>query len=342
MKVTIQDIAKAANVAKSTVSKVLNDSPKISKETKTRVREIMEQMNYTPSSIATRLAKRSSHNIGMLIDMARESEYMNPFFLNIISGIESVIGPMKYELTIANMQQDDPERNVINRLVRSGRIDGLIANNAIMSEDMVKTLNSLDFPFVTIGEFHSFPVPWADYDNAEGGRMLTGHLLDEGYRDIAFIGGEPLERIFTKRHQGYRQALLEAGIPYREDRTIHGVADENHGYQAVLELLRSDHPPDSLVCMNNYSAFGALKAIQQAGIAIPGEIGIATFDDYPFSPHTNPPLTSLFIDTFQLGATAGRMLIEVMNQPDLPYPSLLLQPKLNIRESTLKRKAGLE
>ncbi|RCX21657.1 LacI family transcriptional regulator [Fontibacillus phaseoli] len=342
MKVTIQDIAKAANVAKSTVSKVLNDSPKISKETKTRVREIMKQMNYTPSSIATRLAKRSSHNIGMLIDMSKESEYMNPFFFHIISGIESVIGPMKYELTIANVQQNDPERNVINRLVRSGRIDGLISNNAIMCDEMVDTLNGLAFPFVTIGEYNSRPVPWADYDNAEGGKMLTGHLLGEGYRDIAFIGGEPLERIFTKRHQGYRQALLEAGIQYREDRIIHGVADENHGYQAVLELLKSDHPPDALVCMNNYTAFGALKATQQAGVAIPGMIGIATFDDYPFSPHTNPPLTSLFIDTFELGATAGKMLIERMNRPDLPFPSLLLQPKLNVRKSTLKNKAGLE
>ncbi|MBY9077153.1 LacI family DNA-binding transcriptional regulator [Paenibacillus sp. HN-1] len=342
MKVTIQDIAKAANVAKSTVSKVLNDSPKISDETKARVREIMKQMNYTPSSIATRLAKRKSHNIGILFDISKESEHANPFFYNILVGIESVISPLKYELTIANLQQEATELSVIDRLIRSGRIDGLITNSIVLNDEMIETLNDLDFPFVSMGEYHSRPVPWVDYDNAEGGRILTGHLLAEGYSDIAFIGGEQGEYICSKRHQGYSQALLEAGIGFREDRTIHGVADENHGFHSALELLRSHHPPDSLVCMNNYVAFGALKAAQQAGISIPGQLGIATFDDYPFSPYTNPPLTSLFIDTFELGATAARVLIERINQPELPSSSLLLQSKLIVRESTLNKKAGLE
>lgn len=342
MKVTIQDIAKAANVAKSTVSKVLNDSPRISDETKARVREIMKQMNYTPSSIATRLAKRKSHNIGILFDISKENENTNPFFYNIIVGIESVISPLKYELTIANLQQEATELSVIDRLVRSGRIDGLITNSIILNDEMIETLNSLDFPFVSMGEYHSRPVSWIDYDNAEGGRMLTGHLLAEGYSDAAFIGGERREDIFSKRHQGYRQTLLEAGIGYREDRTIHGVADENLGYQSALELLQSHHPPDSFVCMNNYVAFGALKAAQQLGVAIPGQLGIATFDDYPFSPYTHPPLTSLFIDTFELGATAARTLIERIDRPDLPSSSLLLHSKLIVRESTLNKKAGLE
>lgn len=109
MKVTIKDIAQAAGVAKSTVSKVMNDSPKISEETKTRVRDIIKQMNYTPSSIATGLARQSSNTVAILIDMSKESEFLNQFFYNIIGGVESVIGPLKYELTIANIQHDQAE-----------------------------------------------------------------------------------------------------------------------------------------------------------------------------------------------------------------------------------------
>lgn len=342
MKVTIQDIAKAANVAKSTVSKVLNDSPKISQETKERVREIMRQMNYTPSSIATRLAKRSSRNIGLLIDMTNESEYMNPFFYNIMVGIESVIGPQTYELTIANVQPDDPERDIMNRLVRSGRIDGLITNNVILNDGMVDSLTELGFPFVSMGEYGSRDVPWVDYDNEAGGAMLTGHLLAQGYADIAFVGGESGEKIYEKRHQGYAQSLVQAGHLLDEERTVNGVADENLGYRSTLELLRSSHPPDAVVCMNNYVAFGALKAAEQSGVSIPGRFGIATFDDFPFSPYTNPPLTSLFIHTFELGATAGRMLLERIDAPALPPSSLLLQPELIVRRSTERTEAGRE
>lgn len=339
MKVTIQDIANAANVAKSTVSKVLNDSPKISEETKRRVREIMRQMNYTPSSIATRLAKRSSGNIGLLIDMSRENEYMNPFFYNIMVGIESVIGPLAYELTIANVQSEDPERHILNRLVRNGRVDGLVANNAILNDAMADGLLELGFPFVSMGEYTARQVPWIDYDNEAGGRLLTAHVLSQGYGGVAFIGGETGERLYDKRRQGYVRALLEAGRPVRDDRIRTGVADESLGYRAVLELLRGDDAPDAVVCMNNYVAFGALKAAQEAGVDVPGRLGIATFDDYPFSPFTNPPLTSLFIDTFELGAAAGRMLLERMKHPDPdgPCASLLMQPELRIRASTLRQ-----
>jgi len=295
----------------------------------------MKEMNYTPSSIATRLAKRSSHNIGLLIDMTKESEYMNPFFYNIMVGIESVIGPLSYELTIANVEPIVPDRNVIDRLVHSGRIDGLIANNVILNDQMAATLRDLGFPFVSMGEYGD-GIPWVDFDNEAGGSMLTDHLLSQGCEDIAFLGGEPGEKLFTKRHAGYEKALLAAGQKTNASRTFSGIADEQLGYCTALELLRSDNPPDAVICMNNYVAFGALKAAQEVGAAIPGLFSIATFDDYPFSPHTTPPLTSLFIQTFELGAAAGRMLTDILRHPEETPAPLLLQPELIVRASTLR------
>lgn len=337
MKVTISDIAKAANVAKSTVSKVLNDSPKISQETKRKVRDIMKQMNYTPSSIATGLARQSSCNIGLLVDMSKESEFLNQFFYNIIGGIESVIGPRKYELTISNVQHSDQEGDFLKRLVRSKRVDGIIANNSVLTDELSRELNQLEFPYISIGEITS-PGSWVDFDNEMGGRMLTGHLLEQGYSAIAFIGGQQDEKIFTYRFNGYLQGLHQAGLTANSNWIVNGRADEHDSYQAALKLLQSEEKPDSIVCMNSYVAFGVLQAAKELGVDVPSQLGITTFDEYPLSRYTTPPLTSLNIDTFKLGVSSGHLLMERIQGGDMNSRYLLLEPELIPRESTMRRK----
>lgn len=333
MKVTISDVAKAANVAKSTVSKVLNNSPKISAETKLRVQEIMKQMNYIPSSIATGLARQSSHTVGLLIDMSKESEFLNQFFYNIIGGIESVIGPLGYELTLCNIQHHAAEDHFLNRLVLNQRVDGIIANNSVLTEELSKELDRLGFPYVSIGEMEP-AASWVDFDNEAGGRMLTRHLLEQGYRKPAFIGGERNERIFSRRLSGYLQALQQSGFIIRQDWIVNGPADEHEGYRAALKLFQSGDCPDSVVCMTNYTAFGVLKAARELGIEVPGQLGIAAFDEYPLSRYTTPPLTSLNIDTFKLGVTSGQWLMDHIQGRSTATRQMLLEPELIPREST--------
>ncbi|MDQ0193817.1 LacI family DNA-binding transcriptional regulator [Paenibacillus wynnii] len=335
MKVTISDIAKAANVAKSTVSKVLNDSPKISQETKQRVREIMKQMNYTPSSIATQLARQSSYNIGLLVDMSKESEFLNQFFYNIIGGIESVIVSLKYELTLSNVQHSNPEGHFLNRLVLSKRVDGIIANNSVLTEELSAELGRLQFPFISIGELAG-SAGWVDFDNELGGRMLTSHLLEQGYSAVAFIGGEEKEKIFTHRCNGYMQALHQSGFTVHKEWIVNCKANEHEGYQAALKLLQGENPPDSIVCMSNYVAFGVLQAAKELGINVPSQLGVAAFDEYPLSRYTTPPLTSLNIDTFKLGVSSGHLLMDRILNPNMPTRHVLLEPELIPRESTLR------
>ncbi|WHY18679.1 LacI family DNA-binding transcriptional regulator [Paenibacillus sp. G2S3] len=337
MKVTISDIAKAANVAKSTVSKVLNDSPKISQETKQKVREIMKQMNYTPSSIATGLARQSSCNIGLLVDMSKESEFLNQFFYNIIGGIESVIAPLKYELTISNVQHSSPEGHFLNRLVFSKRVDGIIANNSVLTEELSEELNQLGFPYISIGEIMA-PGSWVDFDNEAGGNMLTAHLVEQGYSKIAFIGGQQQEKIYTHRQGGFLRALQQADLTVPQQWIINCKADEHDSYHAALELLQREERPDSVVCMNSYVAFGVLQAAKALGIDVPSELGIAAFDEYPLSRYTTPPLTSLNIDTFKLGVSSGQLLMERIRSNDMPLKHLLLEPELIPRESTMRTK----
>lgn len=333
MKVTIKDIAQAAGVAKSTVSKVMNDSPKISEETKARVREIIKQMNYTPSSIATGLARQSSYTVAILIDMSKESEFLNQFFYNIIGGVESVIGPLKYELTIANIQHDHAEGHFLNRLVLNKRVDGIIANTSVLTPDLCAELNRLEFPYISIGEIDP-PGIWVDCDNELGGAMLTGHLLEQGYASVAFVGGEPGEPLFLRRIAGYEKALRQAGISVRSDHIINGGSNEEDGYAAASQLLQSAEPPEAIVCMSNFSAYGVLQAARELNIAVPSRLGIATFDEYPLSPYTTPPLTSLNMDTFRLGVSAGRLLMDRLGTPSAVMSGQLLEPELIPRLSS--------
>lgn len=331
MKVTINDIAKAAGVAKSTVSKVINDAPTISEATKQKIREIMKQMNYIPSSIATQLARQKCFNVGLVIDLSRGNHFLNHFFYNIIGGVENVVGKMNYELTISNMEIGGSD-NFLNRFVLSGKVDGLVLDNSILTPEIAEELNELGFPFVSIGEMDS--INWVDIDNRTGGKMVTDHLLGQGYRKLAFVGGEDREPIFQHRYEGFRQALEQFGGESTRHFVKPGFAVEANGHRLMSELLDSGDVPDAVVCMNNYIAFGVLNAVRERGFSIPEEMGIVTFDDYPLAQFTTPPLTCLDNDTFELGILAGTMLMNRINDPDLEDNERLIEPRLIVRESS--------
>lgn len=335
-KVTINDIAKAAQVAKSTVSKVLNDAPTIPEATKQKIRAIMAQMNYIPSSSAVTLAKQSSFNIGLLVDLSRKHDFLNQSFYNIIGGVETVVGMLDYELTIGNAGAGSGN-SFMKRLVLNKKVDGLIMDNSILTEPIAEQLNELHFPFVSIGGLAGDDsVSWVDIDNTLGAEMIVEHLALQGYSRIAFVGGAANEPIFTNRYTGFAKALRKFGKPVDEEYVKNGPADEAQGYRLTKELLALDNPPDAVVCMSNFAAFGALKAIRERGLSIPSEIGIVTFDDYPLAPYTTPPLTSLHIDTFELGVTAGTMLKQRIADPRQPVEVRLIEPALIVRESSRK------
>lgn len=333
MKVTINDIAKAAQVAKSTVSKVINNSPTISEETRNRVLEIMKEMNYTPSSVATQLAKKQTYTVGLVIDMDRKNDFLNPFFYSIIGGVESIVGSRQFDLTISNIRNRDTD--VLQRFVYNKKLDGLILHTLTAEPYVLAELERLSFPYVVVGK-PTFEVdaPWVDADNAAGGEMAAFHLLECGYRHIAFIGGDFGEPLAASRLQGFMRIgpLLEK--QGAQSMILGGPIDEASGYRVMLEQLNGDSPPDSIICINNYVAFGALKALQERGISLPGEFGIVAFDDYPLAPYTSPALTCLDIDTFELGAKAAGLLLDIIANPETSKAPITIKPTLISRGTT--------
>ncbi|WP_128893761.1 LacI family DNA-binding transcriptional regulator [Longirhabdus pacifica] len=335
MKVTINDIAKAANVSKSTVSKVINNSPTISDTTKRKVRQVMSEHNYIPSSIATQLAKQSSLSIGLIIDMSRREHFLNQFFYSIIGGIESVVANFNYDLTIVNIHSQ--RDNFLDRFVLSKKVEGIILDNTLLDTTMANQLLEHSFPFTVIGKMDgNSDVHWVDIDNELGGEMITKHLIEAGYQRIAFIGGFNEDTIFSQRFTGYRDMLQQYDIPFVDNYVKNGSGTTEFGYESAKELLSEEVKPDAFICASNYIAHGVLEAVKEANFAIPEQIGVATFDNYPLAPYMNPPLTCLDNDTFFLGEAAGNLLMnQIKKHTDQNYQHFI-EPKLIVRESTRK------
>ncbi|MEK0312445.1 LacI family DNA-binding transcriptional regulator [Cohnella sp. 56] len=340
MKTTINDIARAANVAKSTVSKVLNDAPTISEATKAKVRAIMKELQYTPSSIATQLAKQSSMNIGFIMNFDRKDDFLNPFFYSLLGGAESVTFEHRYELTIANITNSNED--FMNRYVYSKKLDGMLINPSFLNRDVVSELERLEFPYVIVGqpkEDYGADSDWVDIDNNEGGRIAANHLLEQGYARIAFLGGVPGEAISRNRLAGYQNVMSGARRDLVSDNPYirQGETNEATGYRLMNELLDLDAPPDAVICVNNFIAFGVLKAAQERGVRIPEQLGIVTFDNFPLAPYTTPALTALEIDTFSLGVLATNVLfgkLGLIQAADAELRSI--KPELIVRQSSLR------
>jgi len=340
MNVTIHDIAKIAGVSASTVSRVINDNPSISEKTKIRIRAIMKELDYTPNSIGMQLAKRISFTIGFLVNTESKSYIADAFFYDIVRGAQSIILPKNFDLTLSDIAYFKPGENLLKKFVYSKKTDGLILHVSIANNTILEQLNELNYPYVVIGKpSENKNTSWVDCDNVTAGEIATNHLIEEGYSRLAFIGGTKDEPISASRLKGYKNVFSQLHLKQNNKYIMYSKGDKIDGYDKTIELLNLDSPPDSIICINNNVAFGALEAIKQKGLNIPKDIGIVTFDNFPLAPYTTPSLTALHLDTFELGKSAGKILMKKIENPEAKPEIRIILPQLIIRESSLRRKS---
>lgn len=339
MRVTIRDVAKKAQVSISTVSKVINDSPTIPSSTKKRIRQIMKELNYYPNRIARSFAQQSSYTIGILMELKRSYAFIDPYLYEILGGIEEVAQQNGYLLTLSNSDSIVNSGNALDKLIMEKRVDGLIIHVASITKNVIQKLEEHDFPYIVIGQpEYDTNVCWIDINNKLAGEIATTHLIEEGYSHIAFIGGKSKDAISAKRQSGYKTVLQNHSIKVNKDYVKEGDADTEGGYRMMNELLDLPTPPDSVVCVSNFVAFGAIKAIQERGLKIPKDIALIGFDNYPLSQYTDPPLSVVDIDVFELGVHAANALMNKLKNPTLQVQYNMLSPNLIVRESSKKTK----
>ncbi|MCP8968273.1 LacI family DNA-binding transcriptional regulator [Ectobacillus ponti] len=338
MAVTIKDVARQANVAPSTVSRVIADSPRISEKTKKRVRRIMDELGYHPNMNARSLANQTTQALGVIMPSSANKSFQNPFFPEVIRGISSFSHIKDYSLYMSTGETEQEIFEGVVKMVQGKRVDGIVLLYSRVDDPVTKYLVEQEFPFVLIGKPHhiSEDITYIDNDNYSAGREVTEYLISLGHRQIAFIGGSPDLMVTKERLAGYREALKLADLPLPDDYIFYMEFDREGGQQAVEQLMSMPEPPTAIVVTDDLMALGVLSTLAESGHMVPDEVSVASFNNVIFSELASPPLTSVDVRIFQLGYEAAKSLIERVEQPHFAPKSIIVPYKI-VRRQTCKQ-----
>ncbi|MDI3298751.1 MAG: LacI family DNA-binding transcriptional regulator [Bacillota bacterium] len=330
---TIRDVARRAGVSAATVSYVLNQSAKVSAETRQRVLEAVRELGYRAAPALRAGAGAGTGTLGLVIPPDR---YMSdPFVLDFIAGVGDAATERGYSLLLSPSRGSDADLEFYRTLVESGRVDGLILMEARVGDPRIPFLEEVQIPFVLFGRSLEHPeVPFLDVDNFGGARELVHALIEMGHHRIGYVGGGRTTFYSLHRLQGFQAALAERGIR-PEPRWIRE-ADwtSEGGRQATLDILRQESRPTALFVASDLMAIGALQAAAELGLQVPEDLSVAGFDDIRLASLVIPPLTTMSQPVYEIGRRLTAMLAEVL-RGRRPDPSgVILPPRLVLREST--------
>lgn len=332
MSVTIKDIAKLLNVSHTTVSRSLNDSPLISKETKEKVKEIAKKHNYRPNVSARSLVLSKSYNIGLFFSTLKTGTTAN-FFLDSVRGVNNIIRG-RYNLAVEPIDILDDFQAVNKR-----NFDGvMIMSQSPNDDEFIAHIIGEKIPLVVLNrEVIGQKVTTILSDDLTGAYNITKFIIAQGHRDIAIIEGKPEFRTTYKRKQGFINAHLEAGIEFNEGYAIEGNYDLESGYEAMQKILVMKELPTAVFCSNDEMALGAMKAIKQKNMLMPEEISIAGFDDMRFTAYLTPALTTVLRPVEEMSKEGAQILINKIENKKIEDPGIInLDTQLIVRDSVKK------
>ncbi|WP_010677270.1 LacI family DNA-binding transcriptional regulator [Bacillus timonensis] len=339
MAITIKDVAKEANVSPSTVSRVIANNPRISEETKIRVREAMEKLGYHPNFTARSLAVKSTNTIGIVTPFSASHVLQDPFFPEVIRGISVQAREHKYGIYLSTAGTEDEIFQEVVGMVQGRRVDGLILLYSRTDDRLIKYLQEIDFPFTVIGRpaLGAERITHVDNDNIYITKVVTDHLIDLGHTKIAFVGFDGDFVFMLDRMEGYKQALREAGIPFNEDYIIHK-STLSVGKEAIESFIKLVEPPSALVCTDDFIAIELMSHLEEMNIRVPEDVSIASFNNVLLAEYSKPPLTSVDIDIFQLGMEGASCLLEKVKNPNVLPKRITIPAKLIERKSCVRIK----
>ena len=333
---TISDVAKAAGVSISTVSKVINNSPRISVTTKNKVKAIMEEMNFHPNSIARNFAKQHSRNICIIKGLGEGWDAVsNPYLYEIINGIEYVAQEADYLLSIINVDTESDIWMQLKKYIMEKRIDSFLIFASLINQKLVRQLQLLNFPFLIIGEVNKqTTASWVDLNNEIAGQQAVQHLVEMEKREIIFLCGTD-DNIGEKRLRGVLNYIQSHSIKKVHVKTHFINTTIDAGSIFFKKIQNEGKNPDAIICSSSIVAAGLLRALKDSKIEIPQHIAVISFDKYPLSQYTSPTLTVVDMNLHELGVQCGKTMFEVLKNPQLIIQNLITASSLNIGGSTV-------
>lgn len=337
-KSTILDIAQKLNITPSTVSRALNNHPGISLTTKKAVKQTAKQLNYQHNKIASSLRLGKTKIIGVIIPSAEIN-----FFGSVIHGIERVAREKDYNVLIYQSNELlDFEKKGVQTFLHS-RVDGVLASISKNTTqlDHYTEIKKRNVPLVLFDRADdSLNVPSVVINDYLGAFKATEHLIQQGCRHIAHIGGQQHVNIFNQRLKGYADALKANNIPVNDDLIMYGKVTIDSGYSCMDQLLSLNKVPDGIFAVEDFTALGAIQCLKNAGKKIPSDVAVIGFANETFGKYITPSLSTVDQQTVVMGMQAANLLFDLLDKKDgvLVPTKEILEPVLIFRESSLKIK----
>ena len=335
MTITIKDIVKITGVSHFNVSTALGGNSVISEATTSRIRKAAREMGYQPSAAARSLKTNQTKVIGVIVNSIAD-----PFFAEILFGIEDAAQLAGYSLFIASSQYDPVrEQNIVQTMLEQ-RTDGVIICSSSFSADKGRQLSANGFPVVVVNYKANENFNYSIYhDDVDGSQQLTRHLLELGHTKIAYLGNAKSGRTSLDRLNGFQNGMNTAGIKIRSE-FIYEVdgSEPELGVKGLNWFLNCSDRPTAIMCFNDMLAIGLLQACQRPGIRVPEDLSVTGFDNITFSAYTTPPLTTLDQPKYSIGHEAAQLLLELlvtkMENSQNTQKEKILKGKILIRDST--------
>jgi len=329
---TIHDIARELQVSASTISRALQNNPRISLKTKEKVLSTAESMGYRPNTMASNLRNKKSNTIGIVVPLINRH-----FFSSVISGVEEVASKAGYTVVISQSNDLATKEISIVQSMFANRVDGLIISIAMQGTtfEHLKIFRKKNIPLV----FFDRVVPDIDtnkivVDDFMGGFRVTQHLIEQGYQRIGHMAGSQNLMTYFDRKNGYIEALLKNGIPYDETLVVTNSLTVEDGEAAIRQLMELPEPPDAIFCGNDTTALSSMIYLRNKGIRIPEDIGIVGFSNEPFSRVVSPSISTIAQPGFLMGQKAAELILNQIEHNEKTFKTLVLPTELIIRESS--------
>lgn len=331
--VNIKKIAQLAGVSVSTVSKIINNYPEISEETKIRVRKLMSETGYIPSNSAKTLATKTSHLIGVIFAGKLNIDMTHPFFVEVVNAFKKQMGILGYDLLFFSNEKFQGRGDYPARC-RHFHVDGCILLSGEELEPAIRELDASEIPCIGVDLTLSGPnSAHIRSDNRAMAELVAEHFTRLGYRNLGYLGSTELSEMSRDREAGYREALRKRGVPIREEWFVHAESFyEDAGYRAMKQQLEGGPLPQAIWAASDQLAFGAYRALGERGLRIPEDVALIGCDDIEASRYIRPALTTIRQDKETIGKYAALLLFDLINR-QCSTPSLQVKPELMIRES---------
>lgn len=306
--VSIKDIARAAQVSHSTVSRALSNSPLVNPRTAERVRQIAEEHGFRVSAVARSLATRRTHTIGVVV-----TSIADPFVAEVVDGVEERALANGYSVILANCHADPAVEMRAVQSFHDRRTDGILVTASRVGARYMPLLSERQVPIVLINNQHPGEFVYSvTIDNPLLAREATEHLIELGHRRIGYIGDRFGFQSDTERFAGYRDVIEQADLGFDPDLVVHGDGTPEGGASGLNRLLSLADPPTAVFCYNDLEAMGALHAARAHGLRVPEDVSVVGVDDVYLAAYTDPPLTTMRQPKRQMGCLAAQLLLDLL------------------------------